>query len=261
MIPKVIHYCWFGGNPLPELAIKCIDSWKKYLPDYEIKEWNENNFNVNSIKYTQQAYKRKKYAFVSDYARFWILYHYGGVYFDIDVELIKPLTPILQSGPYMGLETDNVRQTSIFTGADTGVTCNPGLGMATEKGMEFCKYMLDLYQNLQFIFPSGAINTKSVVLYTSETLLHFGYDKSFKGIQECVGFKIYPRQYFCPLVDRKTSEITLFPETYSIHHYAGTWVDKKMIWKGHIVNGMFKVLPISVVKYIRKIYRIIFRKN
>ena len=90
-IPKVIHYCWFGGNPLPELAIKCIASWKNHLPDYEIKEWNESNFDVYRIVYTTEAYRLKKYAFVSDYARFWILYNYGGIYFDTDVEVIQSM--------------------------------------------------------------------------------------------------------------------------------------------------------------------------
>ena len=89
MIPKVIHYCWFGGNPLPESAQKCIASWRKFLPDYEIKEWNESNFDVNAIPYTAQAYAAKKYAFVSDYARFSILYDNGGLYFDTDVEVIR----------------------------------------------------------------------------------------------------------------------------------------------------------------------------
>ena len=88
-IPKVIHYCWFGGNPLPEMALKCIESWKKFLPDYEIKEWNEKNFDLNICEYVKEAYQAKKWAFVSDYARFWILYHEGGVYFDTDVEVIK----------------------------------------------------------------------------------------------------------------------------------------------------------------------------
>ena len=87
MIPKVIHYCWFGRNPLPKSAQKCIASWRKYLPDYEIKEWNESNFDVNIIPYTAEAYKAKKYAFVSDYARFWILYKYGGLYFDMAPKL------------------------------------------------------------------------------------------------------------------------------------------------------------------------------
>ena len=104
MIPKIIHYCWFGRNPLPESAIKCINSWKKFFPDYEIKEWNEDNFDVNIIPYTAEAYEAKKYAFVSDYARFWILYHFGGIYFDTDVEVIKPFDDILERGPFMGRE-------------------------------------------------------------------------------------------------------------------------------------------------------------
>lgn len=106
MIPKIIHYCWFGRGPLPELAQKCIASWKKYLPDYEIKEWNEDNFDVNIIPYTAEAYKAKKYAFVSDYARFWILYQYGGIYFDTDVEVIRPMDDIIERGNFMGFETD-----------------------------------------------------------------------------------------------------------------------------------------------------------
>lgn len=106
MIPKIIHYCWFGRGPLPELAQKCITSWKKYLPDYEIKEWNEDNFDVNIIPYTAEAYKAKKYAFVSDYARFWILYKFGGIYFDTDVEVIRPIDDIVERGNFMGFETD-----------------------------------------------------------------------------------------------------------------------------------------------------------
>ena len=96
MIPKIIHYCWFGGNPLPESALKCIASWRKFLPDYEIKEWNENNFPIEKCPlYAKQAYQSKKWAFVSDYARFKILYDYGGLYFDTDVELIKPIDDII----------------------------------------------------------------------------------------------------------------------------------------------------------------------
>ena len=106
MIPKVIHYCWFGRNPLPASARKCIDSWKKFFPDYEIKEWNEDNFDVNMIPYTHEAYSVKKYAFVSDYARFWILYNYGGLYFDTDVEVIRPMDDIVARGPFMGIEVE-----------------------------------------------------------------------------------------------------------------------------------------------------------
>lgn len=153
MIPKVIHYCWFGRNPLPSLAVKCIESWKKYFPDYEIKEWNENNFNVNIITYTQEAYERKKYAFVSDYARFWILYHYGGLYFDTDVEVIKPMNDIIVKGPFMGCEKDVDKQESTVSSAipSLGLGVNPGLGLGVGPGLELYGELLRLYDGLHFI--------------------------------------------------------------------------------------------------------------
>ena len=104
VIPKIIHYCWFGGNELSELAKKCISSWRKYCPDYEIIEWNESNFDINLCQYVREAYKEKKWAFVSDYARFWILYNFGGIYMDTDVELIKSIDDLVEYGSYMGCE-------------------------------------------------------------------------------------------------------------------------------------------------------------
>lgn len=261
MIPKIIHYCWFGRNPLPVFAKKCIESWRKYLPDYEIKEWNEDNFDVNSIIYTQQAYKCKMYAFVSDYARFWILYHYGGVYFDVDVELVKPLSPILIKGPYMGLESDNTIDTGIFNGNNLGVACNPGLGMAAEPKMAFCKDLLDKYKTLKFIYPSGATNTKTVVAYTSEMLIKYGYNRTDNEIQECAGFIIYPRQFFSPRIDKKENTIDIKSETYSIHHYAATWVGTWMKMKRFIAKILEKLLPISILKYMRLIYRFLLQKK
>ena len=135
MIPKTIHYCWFGGKDLPEDAQKCIASWRKFLPDYEIKEWNEQNFDVNSIPYTAEAYRAGKYAFVSDYARMLILYQHGGLYFDTDVEVIKPLDDIVTRGPFMGYEIEP-------DGNQTETTAtNPGLAIGAEPGM-------DIYMNL-----------------------------------------------------------------------------------------------------------------
>ena len=136
MIPKIIHYCWFGRNPRPASAKKCIASWRKYLPDYEIKEWNEDNFDVNIIPYTQQAYEMKKYAFVSDYARFWILYHYGGLYFDTDVEVIKSFDDIVDKGAFMGLEIDGTKK-------DTKIAIAPGLGLGAETGMSIYYQILE----------------------------------------------------------------------------------------------------------------------
>ncbi len=139
MIPKTIHYCWFGCGELPELARKCIASWRKYLPDYEIKEWNEDNFDVNIIPYTAEAYRAGKYAFVSDYARFWVLYHYGGLYFDTDVEVIRPMDDIIERGNFMGFETDphgtegDASEASVNPGLGLGVA--PGLGLGVAPGL------------------------------------------------------------------------------------------------------------------------------
>lgn len=192
MIPKIIHYCWFGRNPLPELAVKCIASWKKFLPDYEIKEWNEDNFDVNIIPYTQEAYKVKKYAFVSDYARFWILYKYGGLYFDTDVEVIKPMDDIIAKGPFMGCENE------VGSGMATTLAVAPGLGLGVNPGLGLYKEMLDLYEKLHFIEEDNSFNLKTVVSYTTEILCNHGL-RNTNEIQECAGIWIYPKEYFCPI--------------------------------------------------------------
>lgn len=129
MIPKVIHYCWFGRNELPEKAKQCIESWKKFCPDCEIREWNEQNFDLNCCDYVREAYQAKKWAFVSDYARFQILYNYGGMYFDTDVEVIRSLDDLQNKGPYIGFEEGKRTHTGM------NYQVNPGLGLACEPRM------------------------------------------------------------------------------------------------------------------------------
>lgn len=234
MIPKIIHYCWFGRGPLPELAQKCIASWKKYLPDYEIKEWNEDNFDVNIIPYTAEAYKAKKYAFVSDYARFWILYKYGGIYFDTDVEVIRPIDDIVERGNFMGFETDPKPQLK----ADASeASINPGLGMGVAPGLGIIKKMLDFYEGRHFEFIPGGIGQLTIVHITTEVLLKAGL-KLQQGIQQVDDMWIYPAEYFCP-INLKTGHIHVKPNTRTIHHYAGTWQDKHFSFKEWIK----KVLP------------------
>ena len=216
MTPKIIHYCWFGQSPLPELAVKCIASWKKYFPDYEIKEWNENNFDVNIIPYTTEAYKAKKYAFVSDYARFWILYRYGGLYFDTDVEVIKNMDDIIAKGPFMGCENE------IKIGAtanEMGVA--PGLGLGVNPGLRLYAELLSLYEELHFLLPDGKQNLKTVVEYTTELLCKHGL-KCTRDIQCVSGIYIYPTSYFCP-ISVKDGKLRITSETRSIHHYAQSW--------------------------------------
>lgn len=214
MIPKVIHYCWFGRNPLPPLAVKCIESWKKYLPDYEIKEWNEDNFDVDIIPYTREAYEARKYAFVSDYARFYILYHHGGLYFDTDVEVIRPMDDIVARGAFMGCENEaKTGETALAVAPGLGLGCNPGLRVYAE--------ILDLYAGLHFKRADGGLNLKTVVAYTTELLVAKGLE-NVNEVQCVADVWVYPKEYFCPM-DYQTNVLTATENTRSIHHYAASW--------------------------------------
>ena len=227
-IPKVIHYCWFGGKPLPKLALKCIRSWRKYLPDYEIKEWNESNFDVHMTPYSSEAYKAGKYAFVSDFARFWILNKYGGLYFDTDVEVIRDMSRIISSGPFMGCEKTAAQSEAL--GGMLWVA--PGLGLGATAGMPFYEEMLEFYSTLHFLKEDGSLNLTTVVDYTSEKLKKYGLELKDQ-IQEVAGMKIYPVDYFCPIHDdARTLDIT--PRTVSIHHYAASWVSGWPKWRERI---------------------------
>lgn len=222
MIPKIIHYCWFGGNPLPPLALECIASWKKFLPDYEIREWNESNFDVNYIPYTAEAYKQKKYAFVSDYARFWIIYQHGGIYFDTDVEVIRSMDDIIAQGNFMGFETDP-------DGSNTPGKYAPGfcfdvalgLGYGLEKGHPFMKHMMDYYQGLSFSVKRHDPWLKTIVAYTTEELCKLGLQNK-KGIQKLGDITIYPKEYFAP-INVISNRLHITKNTRTIHRYMGSW--------------------------------------
>ena len=233
-IPKIIHYCWFGGNPLPELAVRCIESWKKYFPEHEIKEWNETNFDVNIIPYTAQAYKAKKYAFVSDYARFWILYKYGGLYFDTDVEVVKNMNDIISKGSFMGCE--NWAQPGA-TPAQLGVA--PGLGLGENPGQDLIGEILDYYKTLSFLDKNGKPNLETIVEITTKLLCKYGL-QNVNEIQNVRGVNIYPKDYFCP-IDMITEKLKISSRTVSIHWYMGSWVEHRQ-WR-NIRSFLRKILP------------------
>ena len=236
MIPKVIHYCWFGGNPLPAFAVKCIDSWRTYMPDYEIKEWNESNFDVNIIPYTKEAYEAKKYAYVSDYARFWILHNYGGIYFDTDVEVIRPLDKIIERGAFMGCEID---------GQDPhygDIAINPGLGLAIEAGHQVSNAILERYANHRFLNEDGSHNTTyAIVKLTTDILKTFGLE-NISGIQYVAGIYIYPKCYFNPF-DDATGRLNKTENTYTIHWFSKTWLNINPMrqWLSRIAHRVFGV--------------------
>ena len=223
MIPKIIHYCWFGKKPLPSDAKKCLDSWRKYLPDYEIKEWNEENFNVNIIPYTAEAYSVKKYAFVSDYARFWILYNYGGIYFDTDVEVIKPLDDIVSRGGFLGYECS-------LKNNDHPKYIAPGLGLGVSSHSAIIKKIMDVYEQSHFL-ENGEIKTNvTVVNFTTNILNSIGIRKFSDNIDMVGDLYIYYPEYFCPL-NHHTNKLLITKNTRTIHHYTASWHSKSELIK------------------------------
>lgn len=237
MIPKVIHYCWFGGNPLPDDAKKCIESWKKFFPGYEIKEWNERNFDITCCNYVKEAYEAKKWAFVSDYARFWILYHEGGVYFDTDVEVIKDMSDIIAQGAFMGCETD--------------YKCAPGLGLGVNPGLGLYREIMDEYLQAHFINRDGSYNYKTVVKRTTDIVKKYGFRNSIE-IQNVAGIIIYPPEYFCPM-NYTTGKLNITDNTRTIHWYTASWQSPYSKFKTKLQHVLGPELTTSIIKIKKKI--------
>lgn len=228
MIPKVVHYCWFGHGPKNELAIKCIESWKKFLPDYEIKEWNEDNFDVNMYPYTKEALENRKFAFVTDVVRLYALYTEGGVYMDTDVEVLKSYDPFLHH--------------HMFSGFETNYTVPTGM-MAAEKGSVWAKDLLNQYNNRHFVLEDGTLdyltNTAVITRYMkSKGLVQNNTYQDFPGL--CT---MYPADYFCPK-DHTTGEIHITENTVCIHHFAGSWLRKS--WKRNVKHSL-KLLLVKLL--------------
>ena len=218
MIPKTIHYCWFGGKPKPKSVQRCIASWRKYCPDYEIKEWNEGNYDVDALPYSREAYKNGKYAFVSDVARFKVLYEEGGVYFDTDVEVIRPIDELVERGAFMGWEK-----------AGTKLTVNPGLGLAAPKGFPLYKEVLDGFAKLSYYQADGQWNPYTMIPLVTDLLKEKGI-RIDGTLQTIEGLTVFPAEFLCPM-DSLTGEIRLTENTYAIHHYSMSWLPKSTQWR------------------------------
>lgn len=238
MIPKKIHYIWLGGNKKSKLIEKCIASWKKYCPDYEIIEWNENNFDISSNRYLKEAYEAKKWAFASDYIRLYVLYTEGGIYMDTDVEVLKPLDRFLECKAFSGFE----RKDAIPTGI-----------MACEKGNEIFKELLSFYADKSFYNEDGSMNQTTNVVTITNTFLEKGLilNNEYQNIE---GFELFPNDYFCPK-DYKTKELFLTDNSYTIHHFDGSWVapkDKFKMKVQHMLGDNITQKIVAIKKRLKK---------
>ncbi len=210
MIPKTIHYCWFGGNEKPKTVIKCINSWKKYCPNYDIIEWNDNNIDISLCPtYVQQAYERHKWAFVTDYVRLKVVYENGGIYFDTDVELIKKIDFLLNNRAFFGFENANYIAT--------------GLGFGAEKGLDILREMMNEYKDIVFIMKDGSLNQETCPSINTRTFVKHGLIKNNKMQYLDDGILILPSIYMCP-IDYETGKYTKSLKTISIHWFDSSWM-------------------------------------
>ena len=236
MIPKIIHLCWLSGDPYPEKIQFCIDSWKKYLPDYEIMLWDTNRFDVNSIPWTKQAFEAKKYAFVADYIRLFAVYNYGGIYLDSDVEVIKSFDDVLDLPYFVGSETD---ESSIELAA-----------FGAEKRTQWIKSALDYYENRDFIKEDGTMDIEVQPIVMSRALRSKYEWILIKKKEEVVSAPdkicIFPCEWFSahPFKEGGGCEYRINKHTHSIHHYAGQWRDEEYLG-GPLHKWFYKTFNIN----------------
>lgn len=224
MIPKIIHYCWFGGKEKPEDVRKMIASWKKHCPDYEIKEWNETNFDIHLNRYTEEAYQQKKWAFVSDVARLWALVHEGGIYMDTDVEVIRSLNNLLANKAFIGFEGTQWIGTNL---------------MGTEPHNAFLQAFLEDYNHRNFTNPDGTLNqTTNVEEITSRFLAQHNLIRNGKQ-QQAGDFTVYPTDYFSPY-DYINGKVRTTANTYSIHWFSQSWI-KRSKWKTRLSQWWHRI--------------------
>lgn len=218
MIPKTIHYCWFGRGEMPELAKSCIDSWHKCMPKWEYKLWNEDNFDVNIIPYTQEAYEAKKYAFVSDYVRLWALEREGGVYLDTDVMVFKPFDDLLVYDAFAGFEGSKTLPLG---------TCI----MASKAHGNWAQEQIGYYCDRHFIDKDGKQDLTTNVQFITSKMKESGFVQDGQE-QDYLDLHVFPIEYFCPR--QTTGEYFRTENTYCDHLGIGSWSDKSNGWKSKV---------------------------
>lgn len=235
MIPKIIHYCWFGGSELSKEAKKYIETWRSLCPEYQIIEWNETNFNVDAVPYVREAYEQRKWAFVSDYARLYALEKYGGIYFDTDVEVLKPLDTFLNNKAFIGAES----KYSICTAV-----------IGAEKGATFIGELMRLYNDLHFVNEQEidlTPNSQRIFEYLKNT---YDYKETSKPIkwENCT---LYPKDYFSP-INCYTYKQEITKNTYCIHRFAGTWKNEKEVFSNKLKALVTRIIGEDCRKMLKE---------
>jgi mannosyltransferase OCH1-like enzyme len=236
MIPKTIHYCWFGLGKLPPLACKCIASWRNFLPEYEIVEWNERTFNVQSNRYVREAYQNRKYAFVSDFVRLYALYHHGGIYMDTDVEVLQPLDKFLIHEAFSGFESPQHVPTGI---------------MASVKGQRFIGELLSAYEDRNFVNSDGTLDYITNTLVITNSALRHGL-KPNGAEQEVNGMMFYPPEYFCPY-DVDTGVKAISSNTYCIHWFAKSYVQPHLRLRSSLTRPFHRLFGKDCFVWLKKL--------
>ena len=216
LIPKIIHYCWVGDNPIPQQHKKYIDGWKRLCHDYEFKLWNEKNYDIEKNQYMKQAYEAKKWGFVPDYIRKDVIYEYGGIYLDTDVELIKNLDDLLYQDGFCGVEN----------GKNDDYRVNFGLGYGARKGLPIIKELRDVYNDENFKFEKNIKLMKIGPSYETEILKKYGFSNNGK-YQIIEGLTIYPSIILGETYFNISNVSDISKNTYAIHHHAGSWVSEE----------------------------------
>lgn len=246
MIPKVIHYCWFGGKEKPEIVEKCMHSWRKFCPDYQIVEWNEKNFDIDCCPYVQEAYERKKWAFVSDYARLYVIFNEGGVYLDTDIELLKSIDDLLMNDTFFGYED--------------GSYINTGVGFGAVKHCLIIKKILDDYDGTHFIRKDGTMDMIPCPERNSKVFSALGY--TLDGTTYLNNkVALYSSEWMCP-INYQTGEMNITSKTVSIHHFTGAWMDPEELKIIALERKLKKIIGKRAAFWIRcRMYNIINLKK